>query len=169
MQRVRRLHATGTIGTLAKVKGFHAVLGFPRAGFATSYRQDALPRPTALWSNAFHNIQWGRHRAVDAGRRSRQRPWPPLIVGGFTLMRRILTSQWNQEPTPRIAALLERPPADSCWARARGSLSWKRWNTQGHAVRRFMLRNRIGYASTCEAYHRVRLEKSAAKSPARIR
>src|ERR1700734_1627757 len=140
---------TGTIGTLASEVsmrfGFRGPSHIISTGCTSS--TDAL-------GNAFHNIQWGIAPWMLAG--GVDAPVAPLIVRGFTLMR-ILTSQWNQEPT-RGSRPFSRDRSgfvlgEGAWffvleemehARARGAKIY------GEIV---------GYASTCEAYHRVRLEE----------
>src|ERR1044072_3692166 len=90
-------------------------------------------------------------------------PIAPLILGGFQLMR-IMTARWNQEPS-RGSRPFSRDRdgfvlAEGAWffvmedmelARARGAKSY------GEVA---------GYGSTCEAYHRVRLEECG-EEPAR--
>ena len=54
---------------------------------------------------------------------------------------------------------------DSCWARARGCSCWKTTNTPRRAVAE-PLAEIAGYGSTCEAFHRVRLQEDG-EEPAR--
>ncbi len=140
---------TGTMGTLASEVsmrfGFRGPSHIISTGCTSS--TDAL-------GNAFHNIQWGISPWIVVG--GVDAPIAPLIVRGFTLMR-ILTSHWNQEPT-RGSRPFSRDRSgfvlgEGAWffvleemehARARGAKIY------GEIV---------GYASTCEAYHRVRLEE----------
>src|ERR1017187_1532907 len=90
-------------------------------------------------------------------------PIAPLILRGFQLMR-IMSTSWNKEPT-RASRPFSRDRdgfvvAEGSWffvmeemeqAKARGA------NIYGEIA---------GYGSTCEAYHRVRLEEGG-EEPAR--
>jgi 3-oxoacyl-[acyl-carrier-protein] synthase II len=103
---------------------------------------------------AFHDIEWGilpwtLVGGVDA-------PIAPLILRGFMVMR-ILTTRWNNEPE-RGSSPFSRDRSgfvigDGAWffileelehAKARGARIY------GEIA---------GYASTCEAFHRVRMEE----------
>jgi 3-oxoacyl-[acyl-carrier-protein] synthase II len=110
---------------------------------------------------AFRNIRTGIIDTVVAG--GVDAPIAPLIIRGFQLMR-IMTARWNAEP-----ARASRPfskdrdgfvIAEGAWffvleayerARARGARIY------GEIT---------GYGSTCEAFHRVRLEECG-EEPAR--
>ncbi len=91
------------------------------------------------------------------------RPVAPLILRGFMLMR-IMTSSWNSEPA-RASRPFSRDRdgfviAEGAWFFALEELE--------HAKARgaHIYGEIAGYASTCEAYHRVRLEECG-EEPAR--
>jgi len=147
---------TGTIGTLASEVsmrfGFRGLSHIVSTGCTSS--TDAI-------GYAFHHIQRGSlHTAVAGGVDS---PLAPLILRGFQLMR-IMSTRWNQEPQ-RASRPFSRDRdgfviAEGAWffvmedmerARARGA------HIYGEIA---------GYGSTCEAYHRVRLEECG-EEPAR--
>jgi 3-oxoacyl-[acyl-carrier-protein] synthase II len=110
---------------------------------------------------AFRNIQAGVLNTVVAG--GVDSPIAPLILRGFQLMR-IMSTRWNREPQ-RASRPFSRDRdgfviAEGAWffileemeqAKARGA---KIYGEIG------------GYGSTCEAYHRVRLEECG-EEPAR--
>lgn len=147
---------TGTIGTLASEVsmrfGFRGLSHIVSTGCTSS--TDAI-------GYAYRNIQMGVLPAIVAG--GVDSPIAPLIVRGFQLMR-IMTQRWNHEPR-RASRPFSRDRdgfvlAEGAWffvmedlelARARGA------HVYGEVV---------GYASTCEAYHRVRLEECG-EEPAR--
>jgi len=147
---------TGTIGTLASEVsmrfGFRGLSHIVSTGCTSS--TDAI-------GYAFHHIQRGSlHTAVAGGVDS---PLAPLILRGFQLMR-IMSTRWNQEPQ-RASRPFSRDRdgfviAEGAWffvmedmerAKARGA------HIYGEIA---------GYGSTCEAYHRVRLEECG-EEPAR--
>jgi 3-oxoacyl-[acyl-carrier-protein] synthase II len=147
---------TGTIGTLASEVsmrfGFRGLSHIVSTGCTSS--TDAI-------GYAFHHIQRGSlHTAVAGGVDS---PLAPLILRGFQLMR-IMSTRWNREPQ-RASRPFSRDRdgfviAEGAWffvmedmerARARGA------HIYGEIA---------GYGSTCEAYHRVRLEECG-EEPAR--
>ena len=147
---------TGTIGTLASEVsmrfGFRGLSHIVSTGCTSS--TDAI-------GYAYRNIQMGVLPTMIAG--GVDSPIAPLIVRGFQLMR-IMTSSWNHEPQ-RASRPFSRDRdgfvlAEGAWffvmenmelARARGARIY------GEVA---------GYASTCEAYHRVRLEECG-EEPAR--
>jgi 3-oxoacyl-[acyl-carrier-protein] synthase II len=110
---------------------------------------------------AYRNIQWGQLPWMLAG--GVDTPIAPLILRGFMVMR-ILTSHWNHAPE-RGSRPFSRDRSgfvlgEGAWffvleeyehARARGA------HIYGEIA---------GYASTCEAFHRVRLEECG-EEPAR--
>jgi 3-oxoacyl-[acyl-carrier-protein] synthase II len=110
---------------------------------------------------AFRNIRSGVLDTVVAG--GVDAPLAPLIIRGFHLMR-IMSTRWNDQPT-RASRPFSRDRdgfviAEGSWffvleemerARARGA------HVYGELA---------GYGSTCEAYHRVRLEECG-EEPAR--
>ena len=147
---------TSTIGTLASEVsmrfGFRGLSHIVSTGCTSS--TDAL-------GYAFHHIQRGSLSTVVAG--GVDSPIAPLILRGFQLMR-IMSTRWNQEPH-RASRPFSRDRdgfviAEGAWffvieemdqARARGA------DIYGEIA---------GYGSTCEAYHRVRLEECG-EEPAR--
>jgi len=147
---------TSTIGTLASEIsmrfGFRGMSHLVSTGCTSS--TDAI-------GYAYRNIQAGVLDVMVSG--GVDAPIAPLIVRGFMLMR-IMTSSWNGEPE-RASRPFSRDRdgfvlAEGAWflvleelehARARGAKIY------GEIC---------GYASTCEAYHRVRLEECG-EEPAR--
>ncbi|HLK46605.1 MAG TPA: beta-ketoacyl-[acyl-carrier-protein] synthase family protein [Bryobacteraceae bacterium] len=147
---------TGTIGTLASEVsmrfGFRGLSHIVSTGCTSS--TDAL-------GYALRNIQAGVLDTMIAG--GVDSPIAPLILRGFQLMR-IMTTRWNHAPE-RASRPFSRDRdgfvlAEGAWffviedlerARARGA------HVYGEIA---------GYASTCEAYHRVRLEECG-EEPAR--
>jgi 3-oxoacyl-[acyl-carrier-protein] synthase II len=140
---------TSTIGTLASEIsmrfGFRGMSHIVSTGCTSS--TDAL-------GHAFHNIQWGKLPWMLVG--GVDAPIAPLILRGFMVMR-ILTTQWNREPERGSRPFSKDRSGfvlgEGAWffileelehARARGAKIY------GEIA---------GYASTCEAYHRVRLEE----------
>src|SRR5436190_171069 len=147
---------TSTIGTLASEIsmrfGFRGLSHIVSTGCTSS--TDAI-------GYSFRNIQAGVLDVMVSG--GVDAPIAPLIIRGFMLMR-IMTSSWNAEPQ-RASRPFSRDRdgfvlAEGAWflileelehAKARGA------HIYGEIV---------GYASTCEAYHRVRLEECG-EEPAR--
>ncbi len=147
---------TGTIGTLASEVsmrfGFRGMSHIVSTGCTSS--TDAI-------GYAYRNIQAGVISTMISG--GVDAPIAPLILRGFILMR-ILTTSWNAEP--------ER--ASRPFSRDRDGF------VLGEGAWFFVLEDReralargahiygeiVGYASTCEAFHRVRLEECG-EEPAR--
>jgi len=147
---------TSTIGTLASEVsmrfGFRGLSHIVSTGCTSS---------TDAMGYAYRNIQAGVLNTVVAG--GVDSPIAPLILRGFQLMR-IMSTRWNQEPQ-RASRPFSRDRdgfviAEGAWffileemeqAKARGA------NMYGEIA---------GYGSTCEAYHRVRLEECG-EEPAR--
>jgi len=147
---------TGTIGTLASEVsmrfGFRGLSHIISTGCTSS---------TDAMGYAFRHIQTGVLKTVVAG--GVDSPIAPLILRGFQLMR-IMTTSWNHAPE-RASRPFSRDRdgfviAEGAWffvmeemeqARARGA------HIYGEVA---------GYGSTCEAYHRVRLEECG-EEPAR--
>jgi 3-oxoacyl-[acyl-carrier-protein] synthase II len=147
---------TSTIGTLASEVsmrfGFRGLSHIVSTGCTSS--TDAL-------GYAYRNIQVGALDAVVAG--GVDSPIAPLILRGFQLMR-IMSTRWNHAPE-RASRPFSRDRdgfvlAEGAWffvieererARERGA------HIYGEIC---------GYGSTCEAYHRVRLEECG-EEPAR--
>jgi 3-oxoacyl-[acyl-carrier-protein] synthase II len=147
---------TGTIGTLASEVsmrfGFRGLSHIISTGCTSS--TDAI-------GYAFHHIRTGALKTMVAG--GVDSPIAPLILRGFQLMR-IMSTRWNHQPE-RASRPFSRDRdgfviAEGSWffvleemeqARARGA------HIYGEVA---------GYGSTCEAYHRVRLEECG-EEPAR--
>ncbi len=147
---------TSTIGTLASEVsmrfGFRGLSHVVSTGCTSS--TDAL-------GYALRNIQAGVLHTVVAG--GVDAPIAPLVLRGFQLMR-ILSTRWNSQPA-RASRPFSRDRdgfvlAEGAWffileeldrACARGA------HIYGEIA---------GYGSTCEAYHRVRLEECG-EEPAR--
>src|SRR5579872_5778065 len=147
---------TSTIGTLASEVsmrfGFRGLSHIVSTGCTSS--TDAL-------GYAFFHIQRGSLKTVVAG--GVDSPIAPLILRGFQLMR-IMSTHWNQEPHRASRPFSKDRDgfviAEGAWffvieemeqAKARGA------HIYGEIA---------GYGSTCEAYHRVRLEECG-EEPAR--
>src|SRR5581483_2477685 len=147
---------TGTIGTLASEVsmrfGFRGMSHIVSTGCTSS--TDAI-------GYAYRNIQAGVLDTMIAG--GVDAPIAPLILRGFQLMR-IMSTRWNHAPE-RASRPFSRDRdgfviAEGAWffvledmeqARARGA------HIYGEIA---------GYGSTCEAFHRVRLEECG-EEPAR--
>jgi 3-oxoacyl-[acyl-carrier-protein] synthase II len=147
---------TSTIGTLSSEIsmrfGFRGMSHIVSTGCTSS--TDAI-------GYAYRNIQAGMLDTMLAG--GVDAPIAPLILRGFMVMR-ILTQSWNNEPE-RASRPFSRDRdgfvlGEGAWffvieemehAQARGA------HIYGEIV---------GYGSTCEAYHRVRLEECG-EEPAR--
>src|SRR5262245_21735186 len=147
---------TSTIGTLASEVsmrfGFRGLSHIVSTGCTSS--TDAI-------GYAFRSLGTSGLKTMIAG--GVDSPIAPLILRGFQLMR-IMTTRWNSEPE-RASRPFSRDRdgfviAEGAWffvleemeqARARGA------DIYGEIV---------GYGSTCEAYHRVRLEECG-EEPAR--
>jgi 3-oxoacyl-[acyl-carrier-protein] synthase II len=147
---------TGTIGTLASEVsmrfGFRGLSHIVSTGCTSS---------TDAMGYAYRNIQMGVLNTVVTG--GVDSPIAPLILRGFQLMR-IMSTRWNNEPE-RASRPFSRDRdgfviAEGSWffvmeemeqAKARGA------HIYGEVA---------GYGSTCEAFHRVRLEECG-EEPAR--
>jgi 3-oxoacyl-[acyl-carrier-protein] synthase II len=147
---------SATIGTLASEISMH--FGF--RGFSHVISTGCTSSTDAL-GYAAQNIRCGMAETVLCG--GADAPIAPLIVKGFTLMR-IMTTSWNHQPErgsrPFSADRDGFVLGEGAWmfivedyerARARGARIY------GEIA---------GYASTCEAFHRVRLEENG-EEPAR--
>jgi 3-oxoacyl-[acyl-carrier-protein] synthase II len=147
---------TGTIGTLAS----EVSMRFGFRGFSHIISTGCTSSTDAL-GYAYRNIQMGVLNTMIAG--GVDSPIAPLILRGFQLMR-IMSTRWNAEPE-RASRPFSRDRdgfviAEGSWffvleemeqAKARGA------HIYGEIA---------GYGSTCEAYHRVRLEECG-EEPAR--
>ena len=147
---------TSTIGTLASeisMKfGFRGLSHIVSTGCTSS--TDAI-------GYSYRNIQAGVLNTMVTG--GVDAPIAPLILRGFMLMR-IMTSSWNSEPQ-RASRPFSRDRdgfvlAEGAWFVVLEELE--------HALARgaHIYGEIVGYASTCEAYHRVRLEECG-EEPAR--
>jgi 3-oxoacyl-[acyl-carrier-protein] synthase II len=147
---------TGTIGTLAGEVSMH----FGLRGLSHVVSTGCTSSTDAI-GYAYRNIRCGVLDVMVSG--GVDAPIAPLILRGFMLMR-IMTTRWNQAPE-RASRPFSRDRdgfvlAEGSWffvleelerARARGAKIY------GEIA---------GYGSTCEAYHRVRLEECG-EEPAR--
>ncbi len=147
---------TGTIGTLSSEIsmrfGFRGMSHIVSTGCTSS--TDAI-------GYAYRNIQAGMLDTMLAG--GVDAPIAPLILRGFMLMR-ILTTSWNAEPERG-----SRPFSVDRDGFVLGEGAWffvleerERAVARGAKVYGEI----VGYGSTCEAYHRVRLEECG-EEPAR--
>jgi 3-oxoacyl-[acyl-carrier-protein] synthase II len=147
---------TSTIGTLASE--FSMRFGFRGMSHLIS---TGCTSSTDAIGYAYRNIQWGTMRQILVG--GVDAPIAPLIMRGFVAMR-ILTSSWNNEPERG-----SRPFSRDRDGFVLGEGAWFfMLEDYDHArLRGVRIYGEIaGYASTCEAYHRVRLEECG-EEPAR--
>src|SRR5947209_595266 len=147
---------TGTIGTLAS----EVSMRFGLRGLSHIISTGCTSSTDAL-GYAYRTIQAGVLNTMVSG--GVDSPLAPLILRGFQLMR-IMSTRWNHEPQ-RASRPFSRDRdgfviAEGAWffileeleqARERGA------HIYGEIA---------GYGSTCEAYHRVRLEECG-EEPAR--
>ncbi len=147
---------TSTIGTLASEISMK--FGFRGASHVIS---TGCTSSTDAIGYAYRNIRFGAADRVIAG--GVDAPIAPLILRGFQAMR-ILSTRWNDQPA-RASRPFSRDRdgfviAEGAWffvledreaALARGARIWAEI---------------LGYGSTCEAFHRVRLEECG-EEPAR--
>jgi 3-oxoacyl-[acyl-carrier-protein] synthase II len=147
---------TGTIGTLASEVsmrfGFRGLSHIISTGCTSS--TDAL-------GYAFRHIGHGSLDTMVAG--GVDAPIAPLILRGFQLMR-IMSTRWNHEPE-RASRPFSRDRdgfviAEGAWFFVLEDLERAR-DRGAHIYGEI-----AGYGSTCEAYHRVRLEECG-EEPAR--
>lgn len=147
---------TSTIGTLASEVSMH--YGFRGLSHIVS---TGCTSSSDAFGHAFRTIRAGALDTVIAG--GVDAPIAPLIVRGFQLMR-IMTSQWNDHP--------ERASRPFSKDRSGFVLSEGAWFLVMEERERAIARGAhiygeiLGYGSTCEAFHRVRLEESG-EEPAR--
>jgi 3-oxoacyl-[acyl-carrier-protein] synthase II len=147
---------TSTIGTLASEVSMY----FGLRGFSHIVSTGCTSSTDAM-GYAMRMIQSGMIDCVVAG--GADAPLAPLIVRGFQLMR-IMTQRWNEEP--------ERGSRPFSKDRDGFVLAEGAWFFVLEERERALARGaRIygelaGYGSTCEAYHRVRLEECG-EEPAR--
>src|SRR5215468_6614060 len=147
---------TSTIGTLASEVsmrfGFRGLSHIVSTGCTSS--TDAL-------GYGFRHIQAGMLRTMVVG--GVDAPLAPLILRGFQLMR-IMSTRWNHAPT-RASRPFSRDRdgfviAEGAWFFVIEDLE------QALARGAHIYGEIVGYGSTCEAYHRVRLEECG-EEPAR--
>ena len=147
---------TSTIGTLASEVsmrfGFRGLSHIVSTGCTSS--TDAL-------GYAFRNIQAGVLNTMVAG--GVDAPIAPLILRGFQLMR-IMSTRWNHAPE-RASRPFSRDRDG--FVLAEGSWFFIVEELEYAKARGVHIYGEIaGYGSTCEAYHRVRLEECG-EEPAR--
>lgn len=147
---------TSTMGTLAS----EISMRFGLRGLSHVITTGCTSSTDAL-GYAFHSIRSGGLDTIVCG--GVDAPIAPLIMRGFIAMR-IMSQSWNDEP--------ER--ASRPFSRDRGGFviaegAWffvleerEKARSRGAAI----LGEVVGYGSTCEAYHRVRLEECG-EEPAR--
>jgi 3-oxoacyl-[acyl-carrier-protein] synthase II len=147
---------TSTIGTLSSEIsmrfGFRGMSHIVSTGCTSS---------TDAMGYAYRNIQAGMLDTILAG--GVDAPIAPLILRGFMVMR-ILTQSWNHEPERA-----SRPFSKDRDGFVLGEGAWFFvLEEMEHAKARgaHIYGEIAGYASTCEAYHRVRLEECG-EEPAR--
>jgi 3-oxoacyl-[acyl-carrier-protein] synthase II len=147
---------TSTIGTLASEVsmrfGFRGLSHIVSTGCTSS--TDAL-------GYAFRTIRSGHLTTIVAG--GVDAPIAPLILRGFQLMR-IMSTRWNSEPE-RASRPFSRDRDG--FVIAEGSWFFILEELEQAKARGVHIYGEIaGYGSTCEAYHRVRLEECG-EEPAR--
>src|SRR5215468_9019118 len=147
---------TGTIGTLASEVsmrfGFRGLSHIVSTGCTSS--TDAL-------GYALRNIQAGVLKTMIAG--GVDSPIAPLILRGFQLMR-IMSTSWNKEPTRASRPFSKDRDG---FVLAEGAWFFVMEEMEKARVRGAHIYGEVrGYGSTCEAYHRVRLEECG-EEPAR--
>ncbi|MCA2971913.1 MAG: beta-ketoacyl-[acyl-carrier-protein] synthase family protein [Acidobacteriaceae bacterium] len=147
---------TSTIGTLASEVSMY----FGLRGMSHIVSTGCTSSTDAI-GYAFRQIQCGMIDCMLAG--GVDAPLAPLILRGFQLMR-IMTQRWNHEPHRG-----SRPFSGDRDGFVLGEGAWMFvLEERDHALRRgaTILGEISGYGSTCEAYHRVRLEECG-EEPAR--
>jgi len=147
---------SSTLGTLAS----EVSMRFGLRGFSHMISTGCTSSTDAL-GYARQHIQCGTADAVLCG--GGDAPLAPLITRAFTLMK-ILTTSWNQAPERG-----SRPFSRDRDGFVLGEGSWMFMVEELNRARARGARiygEIAGYGSTCEAFHRVRLEESA-EEPAR--
>ncbi|HXH51475.1 MAG TPA: beta-ketoacyl-[acyl-carrier-protein] synthase family protein [Terriglobia bacterium] len=147
---------SATIGTLASEISMH--FGF--RGFSHLISTGCTSSSDAI-GYAAQNIRCGMADVVVCG--GADAPLAPLIMKGFSLMR-ILTSSWNNQPERG-----SRPFSADRDGFVLGEGAWMFvLESYEHALERgaHIYGEISGYGSTCEAFHRVRLEENG-EEPAR--
>lgn len=147
---------TSTIGTLAS----EVSMRFGLRGFSHVVSTGCTSSTDAL-GYAMRMIQSGMIDCVVAG--GADAPLAPLIVRGFQLMR-IMTQRWNEEPE-RASRPFSRDRDG--FVLAEGAWFFVLEERERALARGARIYGELaGYGSTCEAYHRVRLEECG-EEPAR--
>ena len=147
---------TSTIGTLASEVSMY----FGLRGMSHIISTGCTSSTDAI-GYSFRQIQCGMIDCMLAG--GVDAPLAPLILRGFQLMR-IMTQRWNHEPHRG-----SRPFSGDRDGFVLGEGAWMFvLEEREHALCRgaAILGEISGYGSTCEAYHRVRLEECG-EEPAR--
>lgn len=147
---------SATIGTLASEISMH--FGF--RGFSHVISTGCTSSTDAL-GYAAQNIRCGMAETVVCG--GADAPIAPLIIKGFNLMR-IMTTSWNHQPERG-----SRPFSADRDGFVLGEGAWMFvLEEYGRACARGarIYGEITGYASTCEAFHRVRLDENG-EEPAR--
>src|ERR1035438_1045900 len=147
---------TGTIGTLASEVsmrfGFRGLSHIVSTGCTSS---------TDAMGYAFRHIKYGMLETMVTG--GVDSPIAPLILRGFQLMR-IMSTSWNKEPTRASRPFSKDRDG---FVLAEGSWFFVMEEMERAKARGAHIYGEIaGYGSTCEAYHRVRLEECG-EEPAR--
>ncbi|MBK5292222.1 MAG: beta-ketoacyl-[acyl-carrier-protein] synthase family protein [Acidobacteriia bacterium] len=147
---------SSTIGTLAS----EISMRFGFRGFSHMVSTGCTSSTDAI-GYAVQNIRMGIVDTVIAG--GVDAPIAPLIVRGFQLMR-IMTSSWNEEPEKASRPFSRDRDG---FVLAEGAWFFVLEERQRALDRGARIYGEIaGYGSTCEAFHRVRLEETA-EEPAR--
>ena len=147
---------TSTIGTLASEVSMH----FGLRGLSHIVSTGCTSSTDAI-GYAFHHIRSGMLDTIVAG--GVDAPLAPLIQRGFLLMR-IMSTRWNEEPE-RASRPFSRDRDG--FVIAEGAWFFVMEERERALERGAHIYGEIrGYGSTCEAYHRVRLEESG-EEPAR--
>ena len=147
---------SATIGTLASEISMY--FGF--RGFSHLISTGCTSSTDAI-GYAVQNIRCGTADVVVCG--GADAPLAPLIMKGFTLMR-ILTCSWNDQPERA-----SRPFSADRDGFVLGEGAWMfvlESCEHAHARGAHIYGEIAGYGSTCEAFHRVRLEENG-EEPAR--
>jgi len=147
---------TGTIGTLAS----EVSMRFGLRGLSHIISTGCTSSTDAL-GYAFHHIAMGALDTMIAG--GVDSPIAPLILRGFQLMR-IMSTHWNH--APERASRPFSKDRDG-FVLAEGSWFFVLEEMERAKARGARIYGEIaGYGSTCEAFHRVRLEECG-EEPAR--
>src|SRR5258708_4467971 len=147
---------TSTIGTLASEVSMH----FGLRGLSHVVSTGCTSSTDAL-GYSLRMIQAGMIDCIVAG--GADAPLAPLILRGFQLMR-IMTQRWNDDPTGGSRPFSKDRDG---FVLAEGAWFFVLEERERALARGARIYGEIaGYGSTCEAYHRVRLEECG-EEPAR--